>query len=82
MIQRSARWRVHMDGQRRLNAGAFRNRLYFGDNLEWLPKITADSVDLVYLDPPFNSNANYSELFRSPVARHAVCWAASKSANS
>ena len=44
------------------------NKLYFGDNLDWLPKIDAESVDLVYLDPPFNSNANYSVLFRSPVA--------------
>jgi len=45
------------------------NELYFGDNLDWLPKIAAESVDLVYLDPPFNSNANYSVLFRSPVAQ-------------
>ena len=28
--------------------------------------IKDESVDLVYLDPPFNSNANYSVLFRSP----------------
>ena len=43
------------------------NRLYFGDNLEWLrnPKEFPDaSVDLVYLDPPFNSNADYNVLFR------------------
>lgn len=47
------------------------NKLYFGDNLDWLPKIAEESVDLVYLDPPFNSNANYSVLFRSPVAEDA-----------
>jgi site-specific DNA-methyltransferase (adenine-specific) len=44
------------------------NRLLFGDNLKWLrdPKIFPDaSVDLVYLDPPFNSNADYNVLFRS-----------------
>lgn len=43
------------------------NRLLFGDNLRWLqdPKIFPDaSVDLVYLDPPFNSNADYNVLFR------------------
>jgi site-specific DNA-methyltransferase (adenine-specific) len=43
------------------------NRLLFGDNLKWLrdPKVFPDaSVDLVYLDPPFNSNTNYNILFR------------------
>jgi len=36
------------------------NRLYFGDNLGWLRNTKGfpeASVDLVYLDPPFNSNA-------------------------
>jgi DNA modification methylase len=43
------------------------NRLLFGDNLKWLrdTKIFPDaSMDLVYLDPPFNSNADYNVLFR------------------
>ena len=43
------------------------NRLLFGDNLQWLRdvKLFPDaSVDLVYLDPPFNSNADYNVLFR------------------
>lgn len=40
------------------------NRLYFGDNLEVLDEHVEDeSVDLVYLDPPFNSNRNYSVIF-------------------
>lgn len=39
------------------------NRLYYGDNLDWLPKIPAESVDLVYLDPPFNSSRNYNVIF-------------------
>ena len=41
------------------------NTLYYGDNLEILRQhVAADSVDLVYLDPPFNSNASYNVLFR------------------
>jgi len=43
------------------------NALYYGDNLDVLREsIASESVDLVYLDPPFNSNANYNVLFRSP----------------
>lgn len=41
------------------------NQLYYGDNLDVLREHIADeSVDLVYLDPPFNSNRNYNVLFR------------------
>jgi DNA modification methylase len=40
------------------------NTLYYGDNLDILRRYVKDeSVDLVYLDPPFNSNANYNVLF-------------------
>jgi site-specific DNA-methyltransferase (adenine-specific) len=40
------------------------NALYYGDNLDVLRRhVLAESVDLVYLDPPFNSNANYNILF-------------------
>lgn len=43
------------------------NVLYYGDNLDVLRKhITDESVDLIYLDPPFNSNANYNVLFKEP----------------
>ena len=43
------------------------NHLYYGDNLTVLRREIADeSVDLIYLDPPFNSNANYGILFREP----------------
>ncbi len=40
------------------------NQLYFGDNLSVLREhIPDESVDLIYLDPPFNSNATYNVLF-------------------
>jgi len=40
------------------------NKLYYGDNLEILRDYIPDeSVDLVYLDPPFNSNTTYNVLF-------------------
>src|SRR4051794_35130675 len=39
------------------------NELYFGDNLDVLRGMRAESVDLIYLDPPFNSNAAYNVLF-------------------
>jgi adenine specific DNA methylase Mod len=42
------------------------NKLFYGDNLDVLRDSVADgSVDLIYLDPPFNSNANYNVLFKS-----------------
>ena len=42
-----------------------KNQLYFGDNLDVLGRYVGDeSVDLVYLDPPFNSNASYNVLFK------------------
>ena len=43
------------------------NTLFYGDNLDILREYVADeSVDLVYLDPPFNSNATYNVLFKAP----------------
>jgi len=43
------------------------NALYYGDNLDVLREsVASESVDLIYLDPPFNSDANYNVLFRSP----------------
>jgi site-specific DNA-methyltransferase (adenine-specific) len=40
------------------------NLLYYGDNLDVMRlHIKDETVDLVYLDPPFNSNTNYNVLF-------------------
>jgi len=42
-----------------------KNKLYFGDNLKILRDYVEDaSVDLIYLDPPFNSQATYNVLFK------------------
>jgi site-specific DNA-methyltransferase (adenine-specific) len=51
-----------------------KNRLFYGDNLAVLrgrdadgkPLIADESIDLIYLDPPFNSAATYNVLFRAP----------------
>ena len=48
-----------------MTSADWRNKLYFGDNLRILREnVPDDSVDLIYLDPPFNSNATYNVLFR------------------
>ena len=42
-----------------------RNTLFYGDNLDILREyIPSESVDLVYLDPPFNSKRTYNVLFK------------------
>jgi adenine specific DNA methylase Mod len=51
-----------------------KNRLFYGDHLAVLrgrdadgkPLIPDESIDLIYLDPPFNSAATYNVLFRAP----------------
>ena len=48
------------------------NTLFFGDCLNMIrDQLAADSVDLIYLDPPFNSNRDYNLLFKTPKG-HAV----------
>ena len=45
---------------------AWNNTLYYGDNLPILRDyIESESVDLIYLDPPFNSNRSYNVLFKN-----------------
>lgn len=45
-----------------LSKPAMRNTLFYGDNLPILQDYIPDeSIDLIYLDPPFNSNRSYME---------------------
>ena len=37
--------------------------LYYGDCLDWMRQWPDECVDLVYLDPPFNSNVDYNIIF-------------------
>jgi DNA modification methylase len=47
------------------------NKLILGDNLEILKTIESESVDLVYLDPPFFSNRNY-EVIWGDTGEHSI----------
>ena len=48
------------------------NQLFFGDNLGVLKEhIKDESVDLIYLDPPFNSKRDYNLLFKSPKGKQS-----------
>jgi len=51
----------------------WKNTLYFGNNLEALrANVPEHSVDLIYLDPPFNSNANYDVLFNEKTSEQSA----------
>src|SRR3954451_10981125 len=42
------------------------NKLYYGDNLEVLRKYIKDeTIDLCYIDPPFNSKRNYNQIYNN-----------------
>jgi DNA modification methylase len=50
-----------------------KNQLFYGDNLDVLRRYIADeSIDLVYLDPPFNSQQNYNVLFKERSGKRAA----------
>jgi site-specific DNA-methyltransferase (adenine-specific) len=52
---------------------AMTNTLFYGDNLEVMRRHIADSsADLIYLDPPFNSNASYNVLFEEHSGEQAA----------
>ena len=43
-----------------------KNELYYGDNLDVLRrKVGSESVDLCYIDPPFNSKRNYFQIYNN-----------------
>ena len=49
-----------------------RNTLFYGDNLPILREYFPDeSVDLIYLDPPFNSSRSYNVLFKDERGKEA-----------
>ena len=47
------------------------NRLYYGDNLSIMERMPLQSVDLIYLDPPFNSKRNYNLMYTDMTGRTA-----------
>lgn len=54
----------------------WKNKLYYGDNLDILREHIADeSVDLIYLDPPFNSKADYNVLFKTSTGQDSAAQA-------
>jgi len=51
----------------------WKNKLYFGDNLGILKEhVATESVDLIYLDPPFNSSATYNVLFKEKTGEESA----------
>ncbi len=59
--------------RRNVTVPDWKNKLYFGDNLDILREhVASESVDLIYLDPPFNSNATYNVLFQEKTGEKSV----------
>jgi DNA modification methylase len=50
-------------------AGGWINKLYYGDCLSVMRDMPKDYVDLVYLDPPFNSNREYAAIYEDDTGR-------------
>lgn len=52
------------------------NHLYYGDNLQVLhDHVASECVDLIYLDPPFNSHATYNTWFQAPTGERSTAQA-------
>ena len=45
------------------------NKLYYGDCLSIMQGMALQSVDLIYLDPPFNSNREYNAIYKGGAGR-------------
>ena len=53
----------------------WKNRtMWTGDNLDIMRGMNSESVDLIYLDPPFNSNEDYSAPVGSEAPGHSATW--------
>ena len=53
-------------GVAKSDSNSSKNRLFYGDNLDVLRnKIASESVDLCYIDPPFNSKRNYFQIYNN-----------------
>ncbi len=52
------------------------NRLFFGDNLHIIRQLPSESIDLIYIDPPFFSGRNYNVIFgdRNEVRSFSDIW--------
>lgn len=62
--------RLVQDSLQKLKPKLPTDLLYYGDNLEILRRFIPDeSIDLVYLDPPFSSNREYNVIFRNEAGR-------------
>ncbi len=60
-------------GMYNMTVSSWKNKLYFGDNLDILREHVQDeTVDLIYLDPPFNSNATYNVLFQEKTGEQSA----------
>ncbi len=52
-----------------LQKGKLINKLYYGDCLDIMRDFARESVDLIYLDPPFNSNRAYNAIYKDETGR-------------
>ena len=51
----------------------WKNKLFYGDNLDSLRKHVRDeTVDLCYIDPPFNSKRNYNQIYNNIGTGHRL----------
>ncbi len=65
MSKPRARPRLKLD-EKQLGSG---NHLYYGDNLTIMQNMKSASIDLIYLDPPFNSQRNYNLIYKQLTGR-------------
>ncbi|GMO50556.1 MAG: site-specific DNA-methyltransferase [Treponemataceae bacterium] len=57
--------RIDTGGEITIWLNGMKNKLFYGDNLTIMRKMGAESVGLIYLDPPFNSNRSYNLLYKN-----------------